>query len=52
MVMMNSRKLQKEGTITEDDLKTSEDTLQKATDKCIQDINKILEDKEKEILEG
>ncbi len=46
------KKLQKEGTITEDDLKTSEDALQKATDKYIQDINKILDDKEKEILEG
>lgn len=46
------KKLQKDGTITEDDLKTSEDALQKATDKFIQDINKILDDKEKEILEG
>ena len=46
------KKLQKDGTITEDDLKSSEEALQKATDKCIQDINKILDDKEKEILEG
>lgn len=46
------KKLQKESTITEDDLKTSEEALQKVTDKSIQEINKILEDKEKEILEG
>lgn len=46
------KKLQKEGTITEDALKSSEDTLQKSTDKFIAEINKILEDKEKEIMEG
>lgn len=46
------KKLQKDGTLTEDDLKTAEDKLQKSTDAFIQDINKILEDKEKEIMEG
>ena len=46
------KKQQKDGTITEDDLKTGETDLQKSTDKYIQDINKILEDKEKEIMEG
>ncbi len=46
------KKLQKEGLMTEDELKVSEDELQKSTDKFIQEINKILEDKEKEILEG
>jgi ribosome recycling factor len=46
------KKLQKEGTITEDGLKTSEDTLQKSTDKFIAEINKIFDDKEKEIMEG
>ncbi|MBR5580906.1 MAG: ribosome recycling factor [Treponema sp.] len=46
------KKQQKDGTITEDDLKTGETELQKSTDKYIQDINKILEDKEKEIMEG
>ena len=46
------KKQQKDGTITEDDLKTGETDLQKSTDKYIQDINKILEEKEKEILEG
>jgi len=46
------KKLQKEGLLTEDELKVSEDELQKSTDRFIQDINKILEEKEKEILEG
>ncbi|MBO5137426.1 MAG: ribosome recycling factor [Spirochaetaceae bacterium] len=46
------KKLQKDGELTEDELKTSEADLQKSTDKFIQEINKILEDKEKEIMEG
>jgi ribosome recycling factor len=46
------KKLEKEGTLTEDGLKTAEEELQKSTDKFIQEINKILEDKEKEIMEG
>lgn len=46
------KKQQKEGLITEDELKTSEDALQKSTDSYIQEINKILESKEKEIMEG
>ncbi len=46
------KKLEKDGTLTEDGLKTAEDELQKNTDKFIQEINKILEDKEKEIMEG
>lgn len=46
------KKQQKEGIITEDELKTSEDSLQKSTDKFIADINKIMDDKEKEIMEG
>ncbi|HOF85001.1 MAG TPA: ribosome recycling factor [Treponemataceae bacterium] len=46
------KKAQKDGTITEDELKASEDSIQKETDKFIQEINKILEDKEKEIMEG
>ena len=46
------KKLEKEGTLTEDGLKTTEEDLQKSTDKFIQEINKILEDKEKEIMEG
>jgi ribosome recycling factor len=46
------KKLEKEGLITEDGLKTSEEELQKSTDKFIQEINKILDEKEKEIMEG
>ena len=45
------KKQQKDGSITEDELKTSEADLQKSTDKFIQEINKILDDKEKEIME-
>lgn len=46
------KKQQKDGSITEDELKNTEDSLQKTTDKFISEINKILEDKEKEIMEG
>ncbi len=46
------KKLQKASEITEDQLKTSEDSLQKATDSFIAQINKIFEEKEKEIIEG
>ncbi len=46
------KKQQKDGSITEDELKTTEDSLQKTTDKFISEINKIFEDKEKEIMEG
>jgi ribosome recycling factor len=46
------KKLQKDGLLTEDGLKTAEDELQKSTDRFIQDINKILDEKEKEIMEG
>ena len=46
------KKLEKEGALTEDDLTKSEDKLQKITDSYIQSINKILEEKEKEIMEG
>ncbi|MCR4940700.1 MAG: ribosome recycling factor [Treponemataceae bacterium] len=46
------KKQQKDGILTEDTLKTAEDALQKSTDSFIQEINKILEAKEKEIMEG
>ena len=46
------KKQQKEGLISEDVLKTLENALQKETDEFILEINKILEEKEKEILEG
>lgn len=46
------KKKQKVGEITEDELKTEEDKLQKLTDKYIAEINKIYDTKEKEIMEG
>ncbi len=41
---------QKEGTITEDDLKGLEDKIQKLTDNKVTDIDKAIENKEKEIM--
>lgn len=45
-----AKSMQKNSEITEDDLRTAEDTMQKLTDKKIEEIDKILADKEKEIL--
>jgi ribosome recycling factor len=45
------KKMQKASEISEDDLKRGSDDVQKLTDKYINDINKHLEEKEKEILE-
>jgi len=44
------RKLQKEGKITEDELKNAEQQIQKKTDEYIKEIDTLLEHKEKEIL--
>ena len=41
---------QKEGTMTEDGLKHAEEEIQKMTDKNIEEIDKILEVKEKEVM--
>ena len=41
---------QKNSEITEDELKNAEDTIQKLTDKKIEEIDKVLADKEKEIM--
>lgn len=46
------KKAQKDGTISEDDLKRAEDDIQKLTDKYIDEVNLALEEKEKEILEN
>lgn len=46
-----AKKLQKEGGLSEDELKTAEDKFQKVTDAHIAEIGKLLEAKEKEILE-
>lgn len=44
------KKKQKDSEITEDELKIAEDEIQKITDKNINEIEKILEDKEKEVM--
>ena len=41
---------QKEGNITEDELKQAEQDIQKITDREIEEIDKILSNKEKEIM--
>ena len=45
-----AKAMQKNSEITEDDLRGAEDSVQKLTDKKIEEIDKILADKEKEIL--
>lgn len=46
------KKQQKDGILTEDSLKTETDKLQKLTDKYIEEINKIYDAKEKDILQN
>ena len=46
------KKQQKNGELTEDGLKTETDKLQKLTDKYIDEINKIYDEKEKDILQN
>ena len=41
---------QKDGEMTEDELKQAENEIQKITDKSIDEIDKILDTKEKEIM--
>lgn len=45
-----AKKKQKDGEITEDDLRNAETQIQKLTDKRIQEIDEILEVKEKEVM--
>lgn len=45
-----AKKEEKDGNITEDDLKNAENTVQKLTDKKIEKIDEILANKEKEIM--
>lgn len=45
------KKLQKDGELTEDDEKNELDEIQKLTDKCVKDIDRIVADKEKELME-
>lgn len=45
-----AKKLQKEGELTEDDLKTAEGDIQKLTDKYVASVDKHVESKEAELL--
>ena len=45
------KKAQKDGALSEDELKRAEDDVQKLTDRYVDDVNTLLEAKEKEILE-
>lgn len=45
------KKLEKDSEITEDDRRKAEDELQKLTDAAVKDVDKIAEEKEKEIME-
>ena len=45
-----AKAMQKNSEITEDDLRGAEDNIQKLTDKKIEEIDKVLADKEKEVL--
>ena len=44
------KKMQKDATITEDELKQAEDQIQKLTDKYVEEVDKLTESKEKEIM--
>ena len=45
-----AKAMQKDSQMTEDELRGAEDTIQKITDKKIEEIDKVLEEKEKEIM--
>lgn len=45
------KKLQKDGEISEDDLKRNQDVIQKSTDSYIAQVDKLIQEKEKEIME-
>lgn len=45
------KKAEKAGEFTEDDSKDEQDEIQKLTDKCMKDIDSIIADKEKELME-
>ena len=44
------KKQQKDSVITEDDLKQAEDQVQKLTDKYVEEIDKLTDSKEKEVM--
>ncbi|MDR0879731.1 MAG: ribosome recycling factor [Clostridioides sp.] len=45
------KKMEKDGELSEDDLKKAQEEVQKITDKCIKDIDALLTIKEKDIME-
>jgi ribosome recycling factor len=45
------KKQQKDGLISEDDLKRNQEVIQKSTDSAIQQVDKVVQEKEKEIME-
>ena len=45
------RKMQKNSEITEDDLRTEENKVQKLTDDFIKKVDEVIKDKENEIME-
>ena len=45
-----AKAMQKNSEISEDELKTSEEQIQKLTDKYVEEVDKVLEKKEKEIM--
>ena len=47
----NVKALEKDGNITEDDLKRAQDEIQKLTDKYITEVDKLLSAKEADILQ-
>ncbi len=45
-----AKKMQKDSEISEDELKTAEDKIQKLTDQYVEEVDKVLEAKEKEVM--
>ena len=45
-----AKSMQKNGEMTEDELKNAENEIQKMTDKYIEEVDKVLDKKEKEIM--
>jgi ribosome recycling factor len=45
------KKQQKDGSISEDDLKRNQEVIQKTTDKFIDQVDKVIQEKEKEVME-
>ena len=48
--MDKAKAMQKDGELTEDDLKNAENEIQKLTDKSVEEIDKIIEAKELEVM--